>query len=116
MGRRAPLRGNRGLTGERVVLWPRKKRPARPSQADARLSVDALARRFPKLEAWEQGERHPTLKQLERFAKATFTPVGFLFLEEPPVERVSIPDKFLFRRDKPLQSSPQTSALTLDTL
>ena len=76
-----------------------------PSRGALRLSVDALARRFPKLEAWEQGERHPTLKQLERFAKATFTPVGFLFLEEPPVERVSIPDKFLFRRDKPLQSS-----------
>jgi Zn-dependent peptidase ImmA (M78 family) len=51
-----------------------------------------LAARIPQLPAWEQGETHPTLKQLERFAKATRTPVGFLFLEEPPIERIPIPD------------------------
>jgi len=51
-----------------------------------------LTRRFPKLEAWECGEGHPTLKQLEAFAKTTHTPVGFLFLPVPPVERVPVPD------------------------
>ena len=55
-------------------------------------SVAALAGRFPKLKEWERGEVHPTLKQIEAFAKATRTPVGFLFLAEPPVERVPIPD------------------------
>jgi Zn-dependent peptidase ImmA (M78 family) len=55
-------------------------------------SVEGLAAKFPKLAAWERGEEQPTLRQLEQFAKATFTPVGYLFLREPPVERVPIPD------------------------
>ncbi len=32
---------------------------------------DALAHRFPKLAAWEQGTAQPTLKQIEKFASAT---------------------------------------------
>lgn len=58
----------------------------------ARLEPGALAVRFPGLLAWESGEASPTLKQLESFAKATHTPIGFLFLPEPPVENVPIPD------------------------
>ena len=73
----------------RVEVKPELLRWARER---AGLDVDALARRFPRLLAWESGEAHPTLKQLEGFAKATFTPVGFLFLDEPPEERVPIPD------------------------
>jgi Zn-dependent peptidase ImmA (M78 family) len=58
----------------------------------ARLEPGALADRFPRLGAWERGEARPTLKQLESFAKATHAPIGFLFLPEPPVEVVPIPD------------------------
>lgn len=59
-----------------------------------RSKVDALAlaARFPQLEAWASRERQPTLKQLERFARATHTPVGFLLLPEPVEEPVPIPD------------------------
>jgi Zn-dependent peptidase ImmA (M78 family) len=66
-----------------LLRWARER---------ADLSVEALERKFPKLPAWERGDVQPTLKQLEGFAKATFTPIGFLFLQEAPVERVPIPD------------------------
>jgi hypothetical protein len=68
-----------------VNLNPELLRGARERSG---LSLDALARRFPKLPDWEVGEVHPTLKQLEGFAKATFTPVGYLFLQEPPGHRL----------------------------
>ena len=54
--------------------------------------ANALTGRFPRLEEWERGDAQPTLKQVEAFAKATRTPVGLFFLEEPPIERVPIPD------------------------
>ena len=53
---------------------------------------DALRARFPKLNAWEQGAATPTLRQLEDFAKATYAPLGYFFLSEPPVEEMPIPD------------------------
>ncbi len=54
--------------------------------------VDALRKRFPKIDSWIRGEISPTFKQLENFAKATYTPIGFFFLKNPPVETVPIPD------------------------
>lgn len=50
------------------------------------------AQRVPHLDDWIAGERKPTLKQLEKFAQATHAPFGHLFLAEPPVEEIPIPD------------------------
>jgi Zn-dependent peptidase ImmA (M78 family) len=73
----------------RVEVKPELLRWARER---ARIDLGVLSERFPQLGAWERGEIRPTLKQVERFAKATYTPIGLLFLQEPPVERVPIPD------------------------
>ena len=54
--------------------------------------AEYLQKRFPRLEAWERGWTLPTLRQLEGFAKATYTPIGYLFLKEPPVEDLPIND------------------------
>ena len=71
-----------------------------------------LGEKFPKLEAWASGEVRPTLKQLESFARATDTPVGFLFLKEPPDERLPVPDF----RTIPKGASSRPSPNLLDTI
>ena len=53
-------------------------------------SLDALQDRFPRIREWATGERQPTLRQVEALAKATSTPLGFLFLDAPPEERLPI--------------------------
>lgn len=53
---------------------------------------DALYQKFPALPDWESGDAQPTLKQLESFAKSAYVPFGYLFLPEPPVEVLPIPD------------------------
>ena len=53
---------------------------------------DALVKRFPGYLEWESGERQPTLKQLEKLARATHAPIGSFFLSEPLDEPVPIPD------------------------
>jgi transcriptional regulator with XRE-family HTH domain len=73
----------------RVEVKPEMLRWARER---SRQTTTKLAGRFPKLKLWERGEVNPTLKQLESFAKATHLPVGYLFLTEPPVESIPIPD------------------------
>jgi Zn-dependent peptidase ImmA (M78 family) len=54
--------------------------------------VHALAGRFPKLAAWISETEKPTFKQLEGFAHATHTPLGYMFLPEPPQERLPMRD------------------------
>lgn len=86
-----------------MLQWARER---------AGLDLAALAKRFPQLPDWESGDASPTLKQLERFAKATYAPIGFLFLPEPPVERVPIPDFRTVANERIDRPSPDL----LDTL
>lgn len=58
----------------------------------ARITPETLRRQLPKVEKWFSGEEQPTLRQLERIAELTRTPVGFFFLAAPPREEVPIPD------------------------
>lgn len=73
----------------RVSVNPNLLRWAR---VRARLDLDDLIGRFPKLPDWEREEARPTLKQLESFARATHAPIGYFFLQEPPRETLPIPD------------------------
>lgn len=53
---------------------------------------ETLLKSFPKLPEWEAGVANPTFVQLEDFARATYTPLGFFFLPAPPELPLPIPD------------------------
>ena len=71
-----------------------------------------IKQRFPKLSEWLKGESMPTLRQLEDLAKATYTPLGYFFLPEPPEEQLSIP----YFRTENNQHMHQFSADLFDTV
>lgn len=58
----------------------------------AGFSEEEVARRFPRFSLWVEGAARPTLKQVEAFSRAAHLPIGYLFLPEPPVEGIPIPD------------------------
>lgn len=66
-----------------MIAWARER---------AGFGLEELVGRFPKAREWEAGRLSPTLKQLEKLARATHTSIGFFFLDEPPDESIPIPD------------------------
>jgi transcriptional regulator with XRE-family HTH domain len=53
--------------------------------------IDAYTSRYTHVAKWLKGEKQPTIKQLEDFAKKVHVPFGYLFLPTPPIERLPIP-------------------------
>jgi len=73
---------------------------------------DDFAKKLPKLPDWLAGRVSPTLKQLETFARATYTPVGYFFLTAAPDLKMPIPDF----RSMPMGDITEPSPNLLDTL
>lgn len=78
-------------------------------------SLATLARYLPRIGRWESGEAQPTLKQLEKLARKTWTPLGYFFLAEPPEEKLPVPD-FRTARDEPVQRLSPNLIDTLHTM
>ena len=68
--------------------------------------LDDLEHKFPRIHQWADEESRPTLRQLESLAKATFTPLGYFFLAEPPEERLPIPHFRTIHDDTLAKPSP----------
>lgn len=65
-----------------------------------------LHKKFKFLDKWLTGEKQPTFKQLDAFAAATATPLGYFFLLEPPVETLPIPHYRTLEEGENEQVSP----------
>lgn len=79
------------------------------------LPRDELHAKFPKLDDWTGGERQPTFRQLEHFARTTMTPFGAMFLDAPPIEELPVPD-FRTRNDAPLKRYSPNLLDTIQTM
>ena len=78
----------------------------------APVDPEKLRERFPMYDDWVSGEKQPTLKQLEKFAKFTRVPTLNLFLPEPMAEEIPIQDLRTIRDRKIVKPS----ADLLDTI
>lgn len=57
----------------------------------AGFDFEEFTEKVPSIIDWIEGRNKPTLKQLEDFSKKVYLPFGYLFLTEPPQEKLPIP-------------------------
>lgn len=54
-------------------------------------NIEEVSRKFPSFGKWLSGEKTPTFNQLKDFAQKLHLPFGYLFLKQPPEEKLPIP-------------------------
>lgn len=75
------------LVNPSLLTWSRER---------AGLSTAQVAKKLPvkpdRVQEWEAGEAKPTFLQAQKWASLAHIPFGFLFLQQPPVEQLPLPD------------------------
>lgn len=95
------------LVTPKVLTWARQRRNMEVPDLASRLNVKPDI-----VNAWETGDRRPTFKQAQRFAQAVYVPFGYLYLSDPPIEELPLPDF----RSIPNQAGQEPSPDLLDLL
>ncbi len=75
------------LINHRMLTWARERSGVSLPEFARRCHVDA-----DRLQGWENGEATLSFKQAQVFASKAHVPFGYLFLREPPLEELPIPD------------------------
>ncbi len=84
----------------RVLAWARERASLSQQQLSERLAVP-----LEQVEGWERDGRL-NLSRVQKLAGKTHTPYGYLFLPDPPDERLDLPDFRAIRDDRPSAASP----------
>jgi Zn-dependent peptidase ImmA (M78 family)/transcriptional regulator with XRE-family HTH domain len=98
------------LITPKILTWARKR---------SGLSIPAIASKIGVsvdiFSSWERGDTHPNLRQAQKIAHKMYIPLGYLFLSDPPVEKVPLRD---FRKVKgqPQPLSPEFIDVLYDAL
>lgn len=95
------------LVTPKVLTWARQRRNMEVPDLASRLNVKPDI-----VNAWETGDRRPTFRQAQRFAQAVYVPFGYLYLSDPPIEELPLPDF----RSIPNQATQEPSPDLLDLL
>ena len=95
------------LVTPNVMAWARQRRGMEVADLASKLNVKPEA-----IDAWEAGEKRPTFRQAQRIAQALYVPFGYLYMSEPPIEELPLPDF----RTTPSQSPRKPSPDLLDLL
>lgn len=92
-----------------LLEWARKRYfPTVQSAADKlHISVE-------KLDAWERGTTRPTFRQAQSLASRLHVPFGYLFLSDPPIENLPLPDLRTVSGGTPSAPSPDFLDAILD--
>ncbi|MBK5261045.1 MAG: ImmA/IrrE family metallo-endopeptidase [Peptostreptococcaceae bacterium] len=75
------------LINSPVLKWARLR-----SHLDIEFVAKRVSVKVEKLMKWESGEAVPTFRQAQNLANVLHIPFGYLFLKEPPIEKLLLPD------------------------
>lgn len=70
-----------------VFLWAIERARSTPEKLAKKLHVPSAS-----ILSWGRGKAHPSFGQAQKVADALYIPFGYLFLAEPPDERVPVAD------------------------
>ncbi|MDP2743554.1 MAG: XRE family transcriptional regulator [Dehalococcoidia bacterium] len=94
-----------------MLRWARKR-----SYATLNAAADKLKVKPEKLNAWEEGYSRPTFRQAKDLARKLRIPFGYLYLSEPPEEKLPLPDLRTKLGTRPHEPSPDFLEVLYDAL
>ena len=94
-----------------IIEWARRRR---------NYSIHTLAQRIhiapQKIEAWEKGDARPSFDEAQDLAKKLYIPFGYLYLSQPPMESLPLPDLRTIAKRDHNQPSPDFLDVIYDAL
>lgn len=94
-----------------VLTWARQR-----AEISLEQLADTLKVQVEKIQKWEKGENKPTFLQAQKIAKIFQIPFGYLFLQNPPEDKLPIPDLRTFRNEPIGELSPEFKSLLNDII